>query len=54
MVALVDVTSFPALNTGYFSGTYALWLLLPFVGGLALAEALPPAAPPAPDAPEVR
>jgi len=43
IVALIDVTSFPALNTGYFSGLYGLWLLFWFVSGLALTEVLRPA-----------
>jgi len=42
IVALVDCTSFPALNTGYLSGSYGLWLLFIFTGWLALAEALRP------------
>lgn len=40
IVALIDSTSFPALNTGYLSGSYGLWLLFLFAGWLALAEAL--------------
>jgi hypothetical protein len=39
IVALVDSTSFPALNTGYLSGSYGLWLLFLFTGWLALVEA---------------
>ena len=38
IVTLIDVTSFPSLNTGYFTGAYALWLLFMFTGWLALAE----------------
>ncbi|HVZ65787.1 MAG TPA: hypothetical protein VG936_14570 [Lacunisphaera sp.] len=38
IVALIDATSFPALNAGYFTGTYALWILLSFVGPLAFLE----------------
>ncbi|HTL68172.1 MAG TPA: hypothetical protein VL200_10960 [Lacunisphaera sp.] len=38
IVALIDATSFPALNAGYFTGTYALWILLTFVGPLAFLE----------------
>ncbi len=38
IVALIDATSFPSLNTGYFTGAYALWLLLIFAGPLALLE----------------
>jgi hypothetical protein len=54
IVALVDSTSFPAQNTGYLAGGYAMWLLLMFVGWLALAEgwrggaAKPDASPPLP------
>ena len=40
IVALIDVTSFPALNTGYFSGLYGPWILFWFVAWLALAEVL--------------
>lgn len=38
IVTLIDITSFPALNTGYFTGSYALWLLFVFAGALALPE----------------
>lgn len=38
MVTLIDISSFPALNTGYFTGGYALWLLFIFTGALALTE----------------
>jgi len=38
IVTLIDVTSFPSLNSGYFTGAYALWLLFMFTGWLALAE----------------
>ena len=41
IVALVDCTSFPAVNTGYLAGGYGPWLLLMFTGWLAAAEALP-------------
>ena len=30
IVALIDVTTFPSVETGYFSATYALWLLAIF------------------------
>lgn len=40
MIALIQVTSFPAINTGYFSGSYGLWLLFMFTSWLALAQAL--------------
>jgi len=38
IVTLIDISSFPALNTGYFTGSYGLWLLFMFTGCLALAE----------------
>lgn len=40
IVALINATSFPALNTGYLSGSYGLWLLFCAAGWLALAEVL--------------
>jgi len=40
IVALIDVTSFPAVTTAYFAGAYALWLLLMFAGWLAVVESL--------------
>ena len=40
MIALIQVTSFPAINTGYFNSSYGLWLLFMFTCWLALAEAL--------------
>jgi hypothetical protein len=40
IVALIGITSFPSLNTGYFTGAYALWLLFLFAGWFALAESL--------------
>lgn len=39
IVALIDSTSFPALTTGYLSGSYGCWLLFAFAGWLAWAEA---------------
>ena len=44
IVALIDATSFPSLNAGYFTGTYALWLLFIFAGWLTLLEVRRPAA----------
>jgi len=41
IVTLIDITSFPALVTGYFTGGYALWLLFMFTGWFALAEVRP-------------
>jgi hypothetical protein len=40
MISLIQVTSFPAINTGYFNSSYGLWLLFMFTSWLALAEAL--------------
>jgi hypothetical protein len=40
-ISMIQVTSFPAVNTGYFSGAYGLWLLFMFSGWLALTEAMP-------------
>lgn len=40
IVALINATSFPALTTGYLSGSYGLWLLFCLSGWLALAEVL--------------
>lgn len=42
VVALIDVTMFPAIQGGYFTATYALFLLFIFTGGLALARTLRP------------
>lgn len=42
IVALIDSTSFPALTTGYLSGSYGCWLLFAFFGWLALAEVRQP------------
>lgn len=47
---LIEITSFPALNTGYFTGGYGLWLLGLFAAGLSLHEVLKPSAPPQPPA----
>ena len=41
IVALINATSFPALTTGYLSGSYGLWLLFCLSGWLALAEPRP-------------
>lgn len=40
IVALIDATSFPALNTGYFTGGYALWPLFVFVSWVTLKNLL--------------
>lgn len=40
IVALINATSFPALTTGYLSGSYGLWLLFCLSGWLALSEVL--------------
>jgi hypothetical protein len=40
IVALIDISTFPSIETGYFSGTYALWLLFIFTGCLSLREVL--------------
>jgi hypothetical protein len=42
IVALINITSFPAINTGYFSGGYGLWLFFIFTSCLALADVLRP------------
>jgi hypothetical protein len=38
IMALVNSTSFPALDTGYLAGGYVMWLLLMFVGWLPMTE----------------
>ena len=38
IVSLINATSFPALTTGYLSGSYGLWLLFCVSGWLALGE----------------
>ncbi len=53
IVALIDVTTFPSIETGYFSGSYALWLLFMFTSAFALAEALRPVRMSGPVAPSV-
>ena len=40
IIALIDVTAFPVAETGYFSGSYALWLLFMFSSWFALTEVL--------------
>ena len=47
-IVLIQVTSFPAVNTGYLSGCYGIWLLFCAMAWLALGDALrrPAAAPP--------
>jgi hypothetical protein len=40
IIALIDVTSYPAVDVGYLTGTYGLWLLFLFTSWLALAEIL--------------
>ncbi|MFT3867601.1 MAG: hypothetical protein QM715_03780 [Nibricoccus sp.] len=40
IVSLIDATSFPALNTGYFTGGYALWMLFIFVSSTSLQTVL--------------
>lgn len=42
--SLIEITSFPALNAGYFTGGYGLWLFFMFTSWLALAEVLWPKA----------
>jgi hypothetical protein len=39
-VALIEVTSFPAINTGYFSGAYGVWLVFMATSFLGLRAAL--------------
>jgi hypothetical protein len=40
LISLIQVTSFPSLNTGYFSGCYGLYLLFAFTSWLTLIETL--------------
>ena len=39
-IVLIQVTSFPTVNTGYFSGCYGIWLLFCATAWLALGDAL--------------
>ena len=40
IVALLDITAGPAINSGYFTGGYGLWLLFMFTSGFAVHESL--------------